>query len=123
MNWLSTMKTRSNLAFSANRACSMYQLMLMLASPGIQGQATGSGGRRHDAGEDGAELDLAVAHGWCSPGRGWLICPGCCLGCPLVAAQAGQVDDDGLLRAAGQHDDSVLVRGTVFFPMGVKGGT
>ena len=39
MNWLSTMKTRSNLAASASRACSMYQLMLTLASPGISGSS------------------------------------------------------------------------------------
>ena len=34
MNWLSTMKTRSNLASSARRASSMYQLMFTLASTG-----------------------------------------------------------------------------------------
>ena len=35
MNWLSTMKIRSNLASSARRACSMYQLMFTLASTGM----------------------------------------------------------------------------------------
>jgi len=39
MNWLSTMKMRSNLASSASRACSMYQSTLTLASPGICGSS------------------------------------------------------------------------------------
>ena len=39
MNWLSTMKIRSNSAASASRACSMYQLMFTLASPGISGSS------------------------------------------------------------------------------------
>ncbi len=37
MKGLSTMNTRSNLAASASRALSMYQLMSMLASPGRAG--------------------------------------------------------------------------------------
>ena len=39
MNWLSTMKTRSNLAASASWTCSMYQPMFTLASPGISGSS------------------------------------------------------------------------------------
>ena len=39
MNWLSTMKTRSNLAASACWTCSMYQPMFTLASPGISGSS------------------------------------------------------------------------------------
>jgi hypothetical protein len=39
MNWLSTMKTRSNLASSARRASSMYQSTFTLASPGISGSS------------------------------------------------------------------------------------
>ncbi len=35
MNWLSTMKIRSNRAASASRACSMYQLTFTLASTGM----------------------------------------------------------------------------------------
>ena len=39
MNWLSTMKIRSNRAASACRATSMYQSMFTLASPGISGSS------------------------------------------------------------------------------------
>src|SRR3546814_7271514 len=39
MNWLSTMKTRSRAAASAAWACSMYQSMSTLASPGISGSS------------------------------------------------------------------------------------
>ena len=37
MNWLSTMKTRSNFAVSASWARAMYQRMSTLALPGISG--------------------------------------------------------------------------------------
>jgi hypothetical protein len=54
MNWLSTMKTRSNLASSAWRASSMYQPMFTLAS-------TGKSSSSHRKGEPGPPMPWLTA--------------------------------------------------------------
>ena len=64
MNWLSTMKIRSNLAASASRACSMYQFDVdagVARDLGVEPEVVLAGAAR--AHGDGAELELPLPRG------------------------------------------------------------